>query len=229
MNEVPPGKRPPDEPAEGDIEILEVIGLDEDSPPTAGGAPDDEEIEVVFDEPSGVVSEPADWGPAGAESVDAEAVFRERLIRLQADFENYKKRTERERSEYARHATESLVARLLPILDNFERAMLMSSRGSTEEENFRLGITLIHRQLLDELRTEGLTPIVSEGRPFDPRVHEAVATEVTPEVPPNTVVLELQRGYFLHDRVLRPALVRVSVAPEDTGSFGDGQEEDGDG
>lgn len=204
--------KPPDETLDDDIEILEVVGLDEDAPPVSGEALDDE-VEVVFDE---VPAAPdAVSAPVVETRVDPVAEHRERTVRLQADFENYKKRVERDRADHERHATGRLVARLLPVLDNFERAM---AAAKTDDDGFVRGIALIQRQLLDELRREGLSPMQSEGLPFDPTLHEAVATEITDAYAPNTVVGELQRGYFFHERVLRAALVRVSLDPESGGA-----------
>jgi molecular chaperone GrpE len=117
---------------------------------------------------------------------------------------------ERERTDHYRHATGALVARLLPVLDNFERA-LVAARGGGDREALRAGIEMVYRQFLDELRREGLRDIESLGLAFDPEVHEAVATDADSPLPANTVVEEMQRGFYFHDRVLRPALVRVSV------------------
>jgi len=109
------------------------------------------------------------------------------------------------------------------VLDNFERA-LGGSTG-TPGASFREGMALVFRQLLEELRKEGLTAVDSVGEPFDPAVHEAVATEQAPELPPHTVVEELQRGYLLHDRLLRPALVKVTLDPDAEGATAEGSEE----
>lgn len=208
MATLPRDPQPPDEPLDGDIEILEVVGLDEDAPPISGEALDDE-VEVLFDEPR--LAAPAVASPSAEERAARETASRERLIRLQADFENFKKRIERDRADHERHATGHLVARLLPVLDNFERAMAVAGR---DDDGFREGIALIQRQLLDELRREGLVPMNCAGMPFDPTLHEAVATEITEAFAPNTVVRELQRGYYFHDRVLRAAMVQVSLEPE---------------
>lgn len=203
--------RTPLPPDDDDIEILEVVGVDEDvAPPSAGGedGADDGTVEIVFEEEALSPRAPA-LPPDGVER-RSDAATRERFLRLQADFENLKKRIERERDDHYRHATGSLVSRLLPVLDNFERA-LVAARGSGDREALRAGIEMIYRQFLDELRREGLRDIEALGLAFDPEVHEAVATDVGSPLPPNTCVEEMQRGYYFHDRVLRPALVRVSV------------------
>src|SRR5262249_52045779 len=146
--------------------------------------------------------------------IGEEIALRERLLRLQADFENFKKRTERERVDHLRHVTAGLLVRLLPVLDNFDRA-IASARSLSGADPMVNGIILVQRQLLDELRTEGLRPMESLGARFDPSVHDAVATDPDPRVPAHTVTQVFQRGYYLHDRVLRPALVRVRVDAAD--------------
>jgi molecular chaperone GrpE len=137
-------------------------------------------------------------------------------MRLQADFENFKKRSDRERLDHLRYANSDLLARILPVLDNFERAM-GSFRPGSSAEAMAEGIALIHRQLLQELEKEGLRGMDSVGTPFDPSLHEAVATDPDPAKPAHTVTHVFQRGYFLHDRLLRPAMVCVRT--------GDGEDE----
>jgi molecular chaperone GrpE len=105
---------------------------------------------------------------------------------------------------------------LLPVLDNFERA-LSTARQAGVDGQLHDGVALIFRQLLDELRREGLEAVDTVGEPFDPAVHEAVATAEDTGLPPHTIVEELQRGYLLQGRLLRPALVRVALAPGETG------------
>ena len=195
-----PRPSPPQGQDEDEIEILEVVGLDDGGPP-----PPAEEIEVEFEDDGSVATDPA---PAAASSLRMpEAQERERYLRLYADFENLKKRVERERIEHRLRATESLLTRLLPVLDNFERAL--AARGG--EDGLRSGVQMIYRQLFDELRREGLRPVEALGQTFDPTLHEAVATTSDSGLPAHTVVGELQRGYFFGDRLLRPSLVRVQT------------------
>jgi molecular chaperone GrpE len=156
---------------------------------------------------------PAARTPAPSE--DGE--LRERLLRLQADFENFKKRIERERIDHFRYATFGLVGRILPVLDNFERAMA-AARPGTPGDALIEGVALIHRQLVAELAVEGLRPMESVGELFDPELHEAVATDPDSPSPPHTVTHVFQRGYFLHDRVLRPAMVRVRIDDSEGGT-----------
>jgi molecular chaperone GrpE len=196
-----------------DIEILEVVALDEDSP-GAGARKDDpeegrDEVTLDFDDPAG--GTPAPRSDGGRE--EGPASEHDRLLRLQADFENFKKRMEREQEANERHAAAGLVTRLLPVLDNFERA-LSSEVPTAEGRAFQDGVALIFRQLLDELRKQGLAAVDSIGQEFDPNVHEAVAMDRDSGLPPNTVVEELRRGYLLHQRLLRAAQVKVSLDPE---------------
>jgi molecular chaperone GrpE len=181
-----------------DVEILEVVGVDENGVPIEGEDPND--VEVVFEE----VAAPPPQPPA------EDPELRERLMRLQADFENFKKRIDRERYDHFRYATFGLVSRILPVLDNFERAMAAVRQGGTSDALIE-GVALIQRQLATELEAEGLRPMESVGETFDPERHEAVATDPDSPVPAHTVTQVFQRGYFLHDRVLRPAMVRVRV------------------
>jgi molecular chaperone GrpE len=204
-------RRPADDEYTEDIEILEVVGVDENGVPVAPVDPDD--IEVVFEDGGTQDGPPEPAGAPSPESVD----LRERLLRLQADFENFKKRIDRERFDHFRYATFGLVGRILPVLDNFERAMSSVRPGEANEALIE-GIALIHRQLLSELEAEGLRGMESVGEPFDPERHEAVATDPDAPLPPHTVTHVFQRGYFLHDRVLRPAMVRVRVDEFEGGS-----------
>jgi len=196
-----------------DIEIIEVVGVEDDAPPPSDRDPD--EVDVDFGESDAVLQRtemPAAPPPSAPIAAVAEEAMRERLLRLQADFENFKKRIDREKEDYHRLATASLLVKLLPVIDNFDRALAATPRSEGEAAIHR-GVTLIHRQLMEELKREGLVPMESVGEPFDPSHHEAIATDSSSGLPPNTVVEELQRGYFFRDRLLRPAAVRVSTDP----------------
>ena len=137
--------------------------------------------------------------------------LQDRLLRRQAEFENYKKRAERERSEYLQFASAELMRELLNVLDSFDLAVRnAASQGSAGEDMLR-GLDLVYKQLLDTLSRFGLKPIEARGLPFDPNVHQAVTTVPTSKVPPNNVVEEMRRGYTLHGKLLRAAMVSVSV------------------
>ncbi len=130
----------------------------------------------------------------------------DRLARLQAEFENARKRNAREQQEFREYALADALRSLLPILDSFDRA-LASQQPGTE---LRAGMELINRQLHDALSKLGVRPIPAIGEPFDPRLHEAVEAVETPGAGEDQVLEELQRGYKLKDRLLRPAMVRVA-------------------
>ncbi|HEY1250344.1 MAG TPA: nucleotide exchange factor GrpE [Thermoanaerobaculia bacterium] len=137
------------------------------------------------------------------------AELKDRHLRKLAEFENHKKRSERERQEYFKIALAGFVNDFLPILDNFQRA-LEHARPEDLVSDFGQGVAIINKQLHELWKRYGLIPIDTSGV-FDPNLHEAVATEETDKVPPNTILAELQKGYFLHDRLIRPAMVKVSV------------------
>jgi molecular chaperone GrpE len=138
--------------------------------------------------------------------------LKDRHLRKLAEFENHKKRAERDRQEYFKIALAGFAHDFLPILDNFERA-LAHARPEDLESDFGQGVVIIRKQLGDLWKRYGLIPIDTSGS-FDPNLHEAVATEETDRVPPNTILEELQRGYFLNDRLVRPSFVKVAVRPE---------------
>jgi molecular chaperone GrpE len=135
--------------------------------------------------------------------------YRQRLLRAQADFDNYRRRTQREKEETAKYASMDLITRLLPVLDNFERAVV-ASKDSGDFESLAKGVDMIYRQLFQLLEQEGLKPMETVGQPFNPEFHEAVMRVESDEHEEGTVVEELQRGYILKDRVIRPAMVKVS-------------------
>lgn len=133
--------------------------------------------------------------------------YKNRYVRAIADFENFRKRSEREKADFFRYATSAVLKDILPVLDNFDRALDHAEEG----DEFHKGVLLIYKQLYDVLLRHGLKPIDESGVPFDPNIHEAVVRDEDPSVPNHTVVALLQKGYFLHDRLLRPALVKVAV------------------
>jgi molecular chaperone GrpE len=196
---------------EGEIEILGIEALDDEGNPSRGGT-----------EPPGEAA-PApgsDVRAGGAEEAD-DAGLQERYVRLLADFDNFRKRSEREREDRARYALMEPMRDLLPVLDNLERALSVPGVA----DDLRRGVEMVARQFLDVLRRYGVEPVAAIGEPFDPRVHDAVMKVESPDVSAATVVEELQRGYRLHERLLRPAMVRVAVPPEASpgGATGDGE------
>jgi molecular chaperone GrpE len=133
------------------------------------------------------------------------------LLRRQADFENYRKRVERERAQERHRGAELLIEQVLPVLDAFDLALSGQSGAASPE--YRKGFEIIRAQLWNALAKQGLQPIEAVGKPFDPNLHHAIQNVPTADEPEGTVLGEMQKGYMFHDRVLRPAMVRVASAP----------------
>jgi molecular chaperone GrpE len=135
--------------------------------------------------------------------------FHDRLLRYAADMENLKKRQEKERAELLQFANENLIKELLPVVDNLERA-LEHGRQLEAPSALMEGLNLVYQSFIKALNRFGVTAVVCVGEPFDPAFHNAVVQEETTEVPDCTVTKELQKGYLLHNRLLRPAMVVVA-------------------
>lgn len=171
-------------------------------------------------------------GPALAELVASRAELKrlqtqlaeaqESLARRQADFENYRKRIERERGEAHNRIVAEVARKLLPVLDNLSRALdaerSIEASESKEFRHFLHGVELIGKQLNEVLESFGVQPIAAVGERFDPHIHEAVVTEASDEYEPDTVIAEMARGYRIGDRLLRPAMVKVSARTAGQGS-----------
>lgn len=142
--------------------------------------------------------------------VEKQELF-DRLLRKQAEFENFRKRTEREKEDILKHGSADLIRGLLPALDSFERAL--KHRNPKVPAEFYKGIELIHNELVDVLRKAGLDPLHTLGETFDPNFHQAVETVESSQHRHHEIVEELQRGYRLRQRLLRPAVVKVAVEP----------------
>jgi molecular chaperone GrpE len=150
------------------------------------------------------------------ELADARARGEEHLYNWQrsaADFANFKRRTDEERAIAGQFSTALLISKLLAVLDDFDRAL--ESVPPEADDPWIDGVKLVERKLRGVLESEGVTPIDAVGQPFDPNLHEAVAHEDTADHPDNDVIGEVQRGYRLHDRVIRPSLVRVANNPKE--------------
>ena len=148
--------------------------------------------------------------------VEAEnAELKDRLARRQADFENYRKRVERERSETYNRVVADIAEKLLPVSDNLKRALeteaSVEAAESDEFRHFLSGVDLIWKQLNGVLDALGVKPIVAVGEPFNPHLHEAVVTEASDEYEPDTVIQEIRSGYKIGDKLIRPALVKVAT------------------
>ena len=171
-------------------------------------------------EPAATVNGAAPSTPAVAEAgeLSAELVklraeksaLYDRLLRKQAELENLRKRTQREKEEFLQHATADLIRALLPVLDGFDRAL--QHRDASVPEEYYQGLELIHRELMEVLSRAGLSPLKTLGEKFDPHLHQAVESVNSPDHRDQEIVEELQRGYKLKHRLLRPAIVKVAVS-----------------
>ena len=153
---------------------------------------------------------PAESGELQKLKVERDTLI-DRLARLQAEFENARKRATREQHDFREYAVADAIKALLPTLDSFERAL---QAGPTEKSEFRGGIELIYKQLQDALLKLGLRAIPAKGERFDPHLHEAIEMVETTDAADHQIVEELQRGYKLKDRLLRPSMVKVAHNPK---------------
>ena len=174
----------------------------------------DPNMEPMNNESVNQPSEEPDPSAAAAESarlVSELDDLRQTLLRRQADFENYRKRIEKERADDHKRATGRVVEGLIPIIDGFEHAL--AAHRESEYENYRKGFELIYKQLLDNVARLGVERLDPTGKPFDPHLHQAMDRTETEDHEDGTVLQTFQPGYLFHGRVLRPAMVRVAVNP----------------
>jgi molecular chaperone GrpE len=174
---------------------------------------------------TGRADAPAGGGPAGSAEETAKlrqeiAELRDRSVRTLADFDNYRKRAERERQEMKKYALIEPVRELLTVADNLDLAL--SAQGSAED--LKRGVEMIHRQMTELLRRFGAVEVPAVGQPFDPTLHEAVSREESRDVKVPTVVAELRRGYKMHDRLVRPSMVKVAVPAEAAAASSEGSQ-----
>jgi molecular chaperone GrpE len=181
-------------------------------------------------EPASAVTAPPAAVPGPEEALAAKAQeaerLQDRLLRLQAEFDNYKKRMAREKAEFLKFATEGLLLDFLPVLDNLERALTSARAESANREAVANGIEMIVRLFRSTLDKAGVKPLEATGQPFDPGLHQAIAQVETADGPENIVLEEVQKGYLLEGRVLRAAMVKVSRSASATSS---GAENEGAG
>ena len=182
-----------------------------DSEDLFGGADLEDEVLSGGPEKAELIATRAELKRVEAENAE----LKDRLARRQADFENYRKRVERERSETYNRVVGDVAAKLLPVLDNLKRALdaeaSVESAESDEFRHFLSGVDLIYKQLNGVLEAFGVKPIAAVGENFDPHIHEAVVTEATDDYEPDTVIQEIVAGYRLGDKLIRPALVKVAT------------------
>jgi molecular chaperone GrpE len=164
-----------------------------------------------------VPTPPKEWTREEIEDLQSKAEraqqWYDQLLRTAADLDNYKKRAARERQEAARYAGETLMQKLVPVLDNFDMAMAAAGDSKTTVPSLQTGIAMIHQQLKSALADAGLEEIDATGKPFDPAFQEAVAQEESAEVEEGRVLRQLRKGYRLRERLLRPATVVVAKPP----------------
>ncbi|AOL35229.1 nucleotide exchange factor GrpE [Geobacillus thermoleovorans] len=210
---------------QGEKQVMEQATYDEperEQPIEEEAAPQPEEESggVPLEEAGGEeAAEPAEKAPTAEELAAAKAQIAEleaklsemehRYLRLYADFENFRRRTRQEMEAAEKYRAQSLASDLLPVLDNFERALKIET-DNEQAKSILQGMEMVYRSLVDALKKEGVEAIEAVGKPFDPYLHQAVMQAEAEGYEPNTVVEELQKGYKLKDRVLRPAMVKVS-------------------
>jgi molecular chaperone GrpE len=194
---------------ESDLSVVDKAEVESSAPQEVAdfdsAAPEAETV------PAGAPETGVSVSQANYEQVKAERDhLKDRLARLQAEFDNARKRAEREKAEFRDYATGNVVEQFLPVLDNFDLAL--KAKGSADQ--LRSGVELIVKQMEDALRQLQVMPVATVGEEFDPRFHEALGSVERDDLPDHTVAEEIRRGYKLRDRLVRPALVRVVSNPK---------------
>ena len=174
---------------------------------------DDQAHEKTQDDPPVEISELDEVRQSLAAKSEEANLFQEKYLRLAAEFENYKKLAQKQKQEYSQFANESLLKELLPVVDNLERALKCVQDGHAADGLIQ-GVELTLKQFTETLAKFGVKPIVSLGVSFDPSRHQAVAQQASPTAAENTVIEEYQKGYQLHDRILRAAMVVVAAGQD---------------
>lgn len=171
-----------------------------------------EEIEVIDPEETETVDNDEDKVESMQNEIESlqqeKEELQQRTLRIQAEFDNFKKRSQKEKEADQKYKAQAIVTELLPAIDNFERAL--ETETTEDASSLVEGITMVYRQLQDALKSQGVEPIESVGESFDPNLHHAVMQIEDEEIESNTVVEEMQKGYMLKDRVIRPAMVKVN-------------------
>jgi molecular chaperone GrpE len=158
---------------------------------------------------SGLDAQPAGLSAQCDQLAAEKAELQDRVLRARAEFDNFRRRAERERSEYLQFAGMETVREILPIVDDFERAL----RVETADRDYAKGVELIYQRMLDSLKKMGLEPIETAGKKFDPNLHQAVERVQTEDAEDQAILSEFQRGYNFKGKLLRPAMVKVAVHP----------------
>ncbi|MDT3426597.1 molecular chaperone GrpE [Paenibacillus forsythiae] len=193
-------------------EQVQDSGVTEDNAINEESAAD--QAEAVLDNDTAAADEAAQAASGDSDEIkrlqELADEYQGRVLRVQADYDNFRRRTLKEKEELAQYATSKLVTELLPVLDNFERALATAPAGS-DGEAFVKGVNMIFRQLDGVLKSEGLTPMETVGQPFNPEFHQAIMQVESEEHEEGVVTEEVQKGYLLKNKVLRPAMVKVSM------------------
>lgn len=202
-----------------DQDELEQNTADGSAESEAGGGETDQTAEQADQDSDASLTEEVDMEKVQAQIKELEEKLKEaeqkaeenynRFLRAQADFENFRRRTRKEKEELEAYASVSLIEQLLPVLDNFERA-IEAGKQTEDQEGMLKGVEMVFNQIKQVLQQQGLVEIEAVGQPFDPHVHEAVMQVESEEYQSGYVVEELQKGYKLKDRVIRPSMVKVS-------------------
>ncbi|WP_255821898.1 nucleotide exchange factor GrpE [Domibacillus sp. PGB-M46] len=195
--------------------MLEVISVAEEQKPLTEEKPADEAVSST--EEQGTVEVEVDQ--TTIEEVEEESKeeqlqkqldeAEDRYLRLRADFDNFRRRANLDREAQEKYRAQKLVTELLPVLDNFERALQITPEHE-ETKSVLQGMEMVYKTFVTALESEGVKPIETVGKPFDPNVHQAVMTDSDESAEPNSVLAELQKGYTLKDRVIRPSMVKVN-------------------
>lgn len=175
--------------------------LNEETEPTVDEPSEEVEVEETLEDVNVLAERLAKLEQEKQEVFD-------RYVRLQAEFDNFKKRTQKEKESDRKYKSQDLIQEILPALDNFERALQVEL--TEENASYAEGMSMVHRQLIDALKSEGVEEIETVGKPFDPNVHHAVMQVEEADVESNHIVEAFQKGYMLKDRVIRPAMVKVN-------------------
>ena len=191
------------------------VKVDVKTDPSPGEVTEDTSAEEIADEvpPDGE----QDLEKKLEQTEEAAKAAHDRLLRVSAEFENYKKRTRREIDDFRKYANEALIKELLGVVDNLERAV-ESSKEASEDSQLLEGVNLTLKEIIKIFEKFNVTPIEALEKEFDPAVHQAVLQEASEDHAENTVIREFQKGYTIHDRLLRPAMVVVSTAAERPGN-----------
>jgi len=166
-----------------------------------------EEVVVEGNAAEGEEEAAEDEGTAAQKEIED---LRNRLLRTQADYDNFRRRSREEKEAAAKYRSQAVIEALLPVIDNFERALLVKPE-TDEAKSLLQGMEMVYRQFQDTLKNEGVEVIETVGQTFDPHLHQAVMQVEEPEFESNQIVEELQKGYKLKDRVLRPSMVKVNA------------------